>query len=262
MANLLGQNIGTNYKGILSLDSTINTPLDATLRAVTDGDGNASPLQLSTTSITNLGAGAVASNTAFGNNALDTNSTGASNSAFGNNASTSITTGSNNTSLGFNALALNVTANANTAIGSNALSKATTSNNTAVGNNSLTNFFAGGDQNTALGHQSGVNIATSGNGTFIGYNSGVSVNNGTNSVFLGASANGQATTTSATILGQGTSGRTGCVVIGQGATATADNQFVVGSAGVNAGAVTVESNTSANVWNVVINGVARKILLA
>jgi len=49
MANLLGQNIGTNYKGILSLDSTINTPLDATLRAVTDGEGNASGLKLSTT---------------------------------------------------------------------------------------------------------------------------------------------------------------------------------------------------------------------
>jgi len=48
MANLLGQNIGTNYKGILSLDSTINTPLDATLRAVTDGEGNASGLKLST----------------------------------------------------------------------------------------------------------------------------------------------------------------------------------------------------------------------
>jgi len=47
MANLLGQNIGTNYKGILNLD-TINTPLDATLKAVTDGEGNASPLQLST----------------------------------------------------------------------------------------------------------------------------------------------------------------------------------------------------------------------
>lgn len=51
MANLLGQNIGTNYKGILSLDSTINTPLDATLRAVTDGEGNASPLQLSTDAV-------------------------------------------------------------------------------------------------------------------------------------------------------------------------------------------------------------------
>jgi hypothetical protein len=51
MANLLGADIGTNYKGVLSLDSTINTPLDATLRAVTDGDGNASPLELSTTAV-------------------------------------------------------------------------------------------------------------------------------------------------------------------------------------------------------------------
>lgn len=49
MANLLSQNIGTNYKSILNLDeTTINTPLDATLRAVTDGMGNVSPLQLST----------------------------------------------------------------------------------------------------------------------------------------------------------------------------------------------------------------------
>jgi hypothetical protein len=55
MANLLGQNIGTNYKGILNLD-TINTPLDATLRAVTDGEGNASPLQLSTDSVSLGGA--------------------------------------------------------------------------------------------------------------------------------------------------------------------------------------------------------------
>lgn len=47
MANLLGQNIGTNYKGILNLN-TLNGNLSATLQAVTDGDGNASPLQLST----------------------------------------------------------------------------------------------------------------------------------------------------------------------------------------------------------------------
>lgn len=50
MANLFAQNIGLNYKGILNLDSsTINTPLDATLRAITDGDGNSSTLLLSTT---------------------------------------------------------------------------------------------------------------------------------------------------------------------------------------------------------------------
>jgi hypothetical protein len=47
MANLSGQNIGTNYKGILNLN-TLNGNLSGTLQAVTDGDGNASPLQLST----------------------------------------------------------------------------------------------------------------------------------------------------------------------------------------------------------------------
>jgi len=63
MANLLSQNIGTNYKGFLNLDSTINTPLDTTLRAVTDGMGNVSLLQLSTEAVglsrtVNLSAGA------------------------------------------------------------------------------------------------------------------------------------------------------------------------------------------------------------
>lgn len=47
MANLLNQNIGTNYKGILNLN-TLNGNLSGTLQAVTDGDGNTSPLTLST----------------------------------------------------------------------------------------------------------------------------------------------------------------------------------------------------------------------
>jgi hypothetical protein len=64
MADLLSQNIGTNYKSILNLDATtINTPLDATLRAVTDGMGTSSLLQLSTEAVglsrtVNLSAGA------------------------------------------------------------------------------------------------------------------------------------------------------------------------------------------------------------
>jgi len=49
MANLLGSG-SLQYRGILNLDATTaNTPLDATLRAVTDGMGTTSPLQLSTT---------------------------------------------------------------------------------------------------------------------------------------------------------------------------------------------------------------------
>jgi hypothetical protein len=54
----------------------------------------------------------------------------------------------------------------------------------------------------------------------------------------------------------------GSVILGSYATATANNQFVVGSTIEAAGSVATESNTSSKVWNVVINGVARKILLA
>ena len=50
MANLNGQNIGTNYKGILNLN-TLNGNLTTTLEAITDGDGNASPLRLSTNEV-------------------------------------------------------------------------------------------------------------------------------------------------------------------------------------------------------------------
>ncbi len=57
MSSLIGQNIGGNPRGILNLGATINTPLDTTLRSVTDGLGNNSTLQLSTTeaSITQSG---------------------------------------------------------------------------------------------------------------------------------------------------------------------------------------------------------------
>lgn len=58
MANLSTQNIGANYKGILNLGSTINTPLSTTLQNITDGDGNTSPLQLATNRIA-LGSGTI-----------------------------------------------------------------------------------------------------------------------------------------------------------------------------------------------------------
>lgn len=54
--NLLGQNIGQNYRGIINLGATINSPLSTTLQAVTDGMGNNSPLQLSTTQVSVVAA--------------------------------------------------------------------------------------------------------------------------------------------------------------------------------------------------------------
>ena len=62
MADLLGNDIGLNYKGLLNLDTTINIPLDGTLRVVTDGEGDSSPLYLSTTAI-GLGTTSIWDNT-------------------------------------------------------------------------------------------------------------------------------------------------------------------------------------------------------
>jgi hypothetical protein len=50
MANLNGQNIGTNYKGILNL-STLNGNINSTPQFITDGDGNNSSLSVSDTKV-------------------------------------------------------------------------------------------------------------------------------------------------------------------------------------------------------------------
>ena len=92
MAAISGFNIGLNFKGILNLGSTINTPLSTTLQAITDGDGVASPLQLATTHV------AIGSGTFTGTGRLrfpDAGTTAADGIAFGSGSSNiyRITTG-------------------------------------------------------------------------------------------------------------------------------------------------------------------------
>jgi hypothetical protein len=65
-------------------------------------------------------------------------------------------------------------------------------------------------------------------------------------------------------LGVGTSSGnfSGSTILGYGATATANNQFVVGSTGTNAGAVNSTSDVPATfLWSVRINGTNYKILM-
>ena len=52
------------------------------------------------------------------------------------------------------------------------------------------------------------------------------------------------------------------IILGRDATATASNQFVSGSVGYPAGAVSVAAAAQTRTWDVIINGVAHKILLA
>jgi hypothetical protein len=201
----------------------INTTTDAGFRLDVNGTARVNTLTIG------LGTGQIATNTVLGNLALNSNTTGIRNVAIGQGALGSNTTGSYNVSIGRNTLSINTT----------------NSNNTAVGNDALANAQA--DGNTAIG-SSALQSATGSNNTAVGFGS------------LDTNTTGERNTA----IGQGTSSGnfSGSVILGRLATATANNQFVVGSSGVNAGSVTTEVNTSTQVWNVVINGVARKILLA
>ena len=97
------------------------------------------------------GAGAVSTNTAVGNAALQANTTGVQNTANGANALLNNTTGSNNTANGANALFSNTIGASNTATGRNALYYNTTgSGNTANGIYTLLSNSTGND-NTANG---------------------------------------------------------------------------------------------------------------
>jgi hypothetical protein len=103
------------------------------------------------------------SNTAVGRVALYKNTTGSINVAVGNEALYSNTTGDYNTAVGNNALFANTIGYDNTAVGGGALTSNTTGfGNTSVGTASLTNNTTG-DYNTALGH-SGLNNVSTGNG--------------------------------------------------------------------------------------------------
>jgi hypothetical protein len=187
-----------------------------------------------------------ASNTAIGRQALLVNSTGSFNAAFGRDSLWSNTSGSSNMAIGVSALRLNTTGSNNVGIGFTSLLNNTASNNTAIGHESaLTNTSGTGI--TAIGYQA-LTASTGANNTAVGFQSLSAHTTGANNTALGhLTASGNFS---------------GCLILGKDATATANNQFVVGSSSINAGAVITETNTSSQVWNVIINGVARKILLA
>jgi len=152
------------------------------------------------------GASAIASNTAVGDGALISNTTGTNNTAVGSGAGYSIAgaaensyfgyragyshanSGNYNTAVGSNALSNGIAPNFSVAIGYNALSNTSGSQNVAVGATTLQLVTSGGsntaigtgaltnattsDQNTAVGNVAGSSITTGSNNTCIGYQAG------------------------------------------------------------------------------------------
>jgi hypothetical protein len=226
--------------------------------------------------IWNNGKGNIVSNTSFGDLALRLNTTGTNNTAYGYNSLVSNTTGTGNTTVGVGAGRLiattsnntyvglssgaNTVSSQNTGIGSQSLMAATTgADNSAIGNTCLFSLTTGSG-NCGIGHVVGLTLTTGSNNTLLGRGANVSVAATSNSVVVGR--NSRANTGSIVIGSDSTATFTDSIIIGRGADATANNQFIVGSSTYNAGAVTTETVVTTRTWSVIINGVARKILLA
>jgi hypothetical protein len=128
-------------------------------------------------------------NTAVGAGALLFN-TADQNTAIGAAALLNNTTGSNNTAMGEAALFFNTTGNENTGVGAGVLSSNTTgSANTAVALDALSSNTTG-DNNTAIG-EAALNSNTTGSGnTVVGFNSGFAVTTANNVICIGSQVAG------------------------------------------------------------------------
>src|SRR6266550_266824 len=106
-------------------------------------------------------------NTAIGIQALPSNTTGSSNTAMGQEALSSNTTGFGNTATGGAALFINNDGSSNTANGNTALlNNISGNNNTAIGMSAL--YYSTGNGNTALGAFAGNSVTTANNVIAIG----------------------------------------------------------------------------------------------
>jgi hypothetical protein len=124
-------------------------------------------------------------NTAVGFQALYNNTVGVDNTANGFGALSSNTIGSDNTASGAVALFFNTTGNENTATGIDALhSNSTGSNNTATGAQALLNNRIG-DNNTAIGNNALLNNTGSQN-IAVGYYAGSNLTTGSNNIDIGS----------------------------------------------------------------------------
>lgn len=209
--------------------------------------------------------------TAIGYNALGSAQAGQNESiAIGSYALGSVVLGGSGTNIAIGVQSMGNTttsANGNIAIGRYTMqdSQYPGSENLAIGHNSM-QLSAGSGQNVCLGHTNLQSLTNGHSNTAIGYSNSLMLTTGIENTAIGRNSLFNTTTGSLnTVIGfkANYSGNyTGCIVIGHEAQASGNNQFVVGSTTTNAGTVTNEVNTSTKVWNVRINGVARKILLA
>lgn len=112
-----------------------------------------------------------------------------------------------------------------------------------------TQIKTGATNNVAIGSSTLQSITTGVNNVVVGSAAAVNLTTGSGNVILGVQANTA-------------NNSQHCVVLGRAASATGNNQFVVGSPSYPAGAVTNAAATQTHYWTVRINGTDYKILLS
>lgn len=265
----------------MSLLKTLdNSPITTTpVTQLSDGLGNALPLRISINSVTNYGPGGLNSNTAFGDQSLIVATSGGATVAFGTNTLAAATNVTNTVAIGYYVLAnYNGTGMSRTvAVGSmaalylqssvdnvsigyyahkGATAGSTGSRNVAIGTQTL-NDNVSGASNVAVGTVA-MRFLTSGiYNTAVGDSALYNLTTGVENIGIGSEAI-KATTTASQITAVGNktvSGNfSGSTILGYGATATGANQFVVGSAGTNAGAIDTAAVSATHRWKVKLNG--------
>ena len=213
------------------------------------------------------------SNTAAGENALTSNTTGVNNTATGTNALVNNTTGFNNTATGWEALTLNTTGVENTATGQFALEANTTGNqNTADGKAALfgntgssntgtgykTLFSNAGNANTAAGWEALFSNTSASNNTGIGFQALFANTTGTQNTANGVAAlfkNSTGSFNTANGLGALESNTTGSNNTAAGINtllfATASNNTAIGANGLQR--TTIGANNTALGFNALIS---------
>jgi len=127
------------------------------------------------------------SNVALGGSALSSDQTGFGNTAVGTNAMRDNIGGQYNTTVGFVALQANTSGSFNVALGWNAMFSNTAGRlNTAIGAGAL--YTSLGDSNVAVGTNAGQSITTGSGNTFLGYHADAAASNLTNATAIGLNA--------------------------------------------------------------------------
>ena len=258
-----GDNVAIGFNAMTLNQTGVNNVAvgRAALYAATGANSNIAigrePLALATSSSGNIAIGSATmqlttcpgvDNIAIGQDVLRS-SIGSYNTIVGRGAMCSFCgSGSFNTSLGHSTFGSSYPS-CQVAIGFRSLQSTSSGyGNTAVGFDSQ-RFNTAGCLNTSIGLQSLFSNTTASCNAAVGYNAMYFNTTGSNNSVLGSNAQ---------------SGNFSCsVILGSCATATANNQFVVGATGsFNAGAVASETPGATHTWLVRINGQNYKILMA